>query len=312
MNVALEGYGHFHVSEREIPVSQVEILGGEQARHLEIIAKRKVDPANLVLVEHAFSAFMLSGGKVLDTSDRDIGRLLQGVHFIVGSISFATGRALEVMTAVGEEYQHEFVADTDADVDCLKELGTSAARIPITPASYVETFADAIVDERLVQDLASRRIAGVYADALGDLGPSARFFSLWRTLEFAFQSHREKDLIPLLLDYPQVRTTMEFNQAELRELRNVRGRLGHASSRDGFGEVLRADTAAIEHVGRLWCLVDWIVLSKEGPGQDARCDPLTELRAFIDRTGRIQMAGDGDGAHEWVEAWSQFSPRFRA
>jgi hypothetical protein len=311
MDVSLDDYGHFHVDEQKVPAAALEIQVEEPERYLEITATRAVDPATLVPVEHAFTAFTLSGSKVLDTTDRAVGRLLQGVHFVVGSISFATGRALEVMTAVGEGYRHEFIAESDADRKCLKELGTSAARIPLTPASYVEIFADATVDQRLIEDLASRRIAGVYADALGDLSPPARFFSLWRTLEFAFQARMERDLIPLLLAYPRVMTTMEFDQLELRELRNIRGRLGHAASRDGLSEVLRADTAAIERVGRLWCLVDWIVLSKEGPGRDARCAPLAELRAFIDRAGRMRMVGDGSGAQEWMETWSGFSPRFR-
>lgn len=311
MSITLDDFGRFFVCEQEVPSSVVEIVSGERLRNLEITGRRRVDPDKLEVVEDIFSSLGQPawGGKALDTADNDTDRLLEGVHFIVGAISFATGSELEVMTAFGDQARHEFVPQDDGDGARLAELGTRWARIPIAPTSHVEVFADAPVDGWMVQDLASRKIAGVYADALGDMSPRARFFSLWRTLEFAFEADKTKELIPLLLSYPRV-TDMEFDRKELEDLRVLRGRIGHASSRKGLGEVLTAGTEAIRRVGRLWSLVDWVVLSKEGPGKNVRCDPLAELCAFIDRSGRVKLIGGGDEARAWLEQWSERSPRF--
>jgi hypothetical protein len=311
MSVELDGYGTFDVREEQLPEGAVSIISGEVPHDLLITGEREVDPALLVTMEDIFSpSGSGDGAKVLDTSVADTDRLIEGVHFIVGSISFATGVALDVMTAFGEEFPHEFVPETDADRERLEELGTPWARIPLAATNGVEVFADALVDESFVTALASRQIVGVYADALGDLSPPARFFSLWRTLEFAFQARNEKDLIPLILGYPEV-SGMGFDLKELKDLRNLRGRLGHAVSSNGLGEILDTNTVAIHLLGRLWSLVDWIVLSKQGPGKDARCDPLAKLQAFIDRDGRVRMVGEGPPPWEWLENWSGMSPRFR-
>ena len=135
-----------------------------------------------------------------------------------------------------------------------------------------------------------------------------RFFSLWRTLEFAFQA-TGKDLVSLLLDFPQV-STMEFDGPELEGLRAVRGRLGHAVSRSGYGEVLEANTLALRQLGRLWCLVDWVVSSKTGPRRDTDSEPLAELTAFIDRDGNTRIIDPKVDPREWIESWSHYSHRF--
>jgi hypothetical protein len=312
MKIGLDDHGRFDVCEQPLPDGAIDVVTGERPRRLLIVAEREVEPARLELVDDVFTdpAALGNSAKALDTSSNDLDRLLEGVRFIVGSISFATGAALETTTAFGGEFQNEFIPESTEDRQRLAELGTRRARMPLAPTTAVETFADTRADETFITALASRQIASVYSDALGDLSPSARFFSLWRTLEFAFQA-KSKDLTRLLLDYPQV-MAMEFDRPELEDLRALRGRLGHAVSSNGFGEVLAANTMAIHHLGRLWSLVDWIVLSKPGPAPDARCDPLAELCAFIDRDGRVRMVGGGSPhPREWLESWSEMSPRFR-
>ncbi len=306
MTVELTDHGEFDV---RVEPSQEGAFSTfpEGTRHLRIIGEREVDPSQLVKVDDIFSAAGAGPGALATTAD-DGARLVEGAHFIAGAIAFATGVALQVSATFGEEFRNEFVPETDRDSECLKELGTRYARIPLAPLNVVETIGRTEVDATLIASLASRKIASVYADALGELSPSARFFSLWRTLEFAFRAEG-KNLVSALLDFPEV-PTMEFDRPELEVLRAVRGRLGHARSSSGYGEILEADALAIQHLGRLWSLVDWVVSSKLGPGRDHQCDPLAELTAYIDREGRVRMVDGEVDPVEWVESWSRHSPRF--
>jgi hypothetical protein len=305
MTVELADFGEFEVSEEPRLARAFDTSAG--TRDLRIVGARTVDPGRLIKVDDIFSRTGIGPG-VLDTIDGDVGLLVEGVDFIVGAISFLTGVPMQVMTSFGEGFRNELIPETEDDAKRLREFGTRFARISVGALNVVETIGRVEVDGPLIAALASRRIASVYADALGDLSPSVRFFSLWRTLEFAFQA-TGKDLVLLLLNFPKV-STMEFDRAELEELRAVRGRLGHAVSRSGYGEVLEANSLALRQLGRLWCLVDWVVSSKTGPGRDTDCEPLAELTAFIDRDGITKIVDPKVDPTEWIESWSHHSHRF--
>jgi hypothetical protein len=216
---------------------------------------------------------------------------------------------LPLSSTLGDTFRNEVVAETDEEGRKLEALGTRRATSPATPTSGIEVFGDAEIDSIFVGELARRGVAGLYDDVLAGARESTRFLALWRTLEFAFRAEGKK-LTDLLLGYPRV-AEMEFDRAELEELRAIRGRLSHAVSGAGLAPLHQADALALTKLGRLWSLVDWIVLSKRGTDRSADADELAPLQAFIDRGGRMKLVDDTRDPGDWLQTWSRWNPRFR-
>jgi len=124
----------------------------------------------------------------------------------------------------------------------------------------------------------------VYREAVRTDTQIGQFRELWRTLEFAFQAHGQL-LVDLLAAFPPV-VELEFDREELEDLRTLRGKISHAASRSGSTELAHSRGAVIERLGRLWSLVDRVLLTKNDASRSLVVDELRPLSAFIDRCGR--------------------------
>jgi hypothetical protein len=312
MQVELPGRGSFTVrSETEEGLGGlVDPVSEDPHRSLHIIGECPVDPAGLEPVDDISYHFDENGRKVRNKSLKgpEGDRLAEGAASIAGSISFATGVLLAVSMTLGD-FRNEVEPETAADEKVLARLGTRRAIGPMGATFGVEVFGDVPIDSAFVTELAGRGIAAVYDDVLDSSREATRFLALWRTLEFAFQAEG-KALTDLLLAYPRV-TEMGFDRVELEELRAIRGRLSHAVSRAGLAELHRADGLALSKLGRLWSLVDWIVLSKRAAESSIDTDELLPLRSYVDRDGVARLVDPADTV-ESLRSWSQWSPRFRA
>jgi hypothetical protein len=270
-----------------------------------VTAEGPVDPTGLEVVEDLGYRLDENGDEIpaLALVAPEIIILRDGALAIAGSISFALGVAIELMPAWGIGFTNEFIPDSPEEALLLEELGPRTARVPVGATTGTEVFGEASIDADFIAELARRKIPAVYLDVLGRQTPAVRFLTLWKTLEFAFQAYGQR-LVGLLLAYPRVEE-MEFDRQELEFVRALRGRLSHAASRNGLDEVSETNALAIHHVGRLWSLVDWIVISKPSPSRSLDCEPVAELAR--ERGKRVLV--DDPAVRERLRAWSEFNPR---
>jgi hypothetical protein len=312
MEMQLPGIGDFTVrTETQAGLGDLEDpLTGDPLRALHITGERSIDPGGLRLVNDLSYQLDEDGRRFPDPglTAPEANLLAEGATAIRGAISFATGVMLPLSVTLGDVYRNEVIAETAEDASRLDAMGTRRATWPADPFLGIEVFGEAEIDSSFIAELARRGIAGVYADALGSMSESTRYLALWRTLEFSFQAEK-KELTDLILAFPRV-TEMEFDRVELVKLASIRGRLSHARTRAGLAELHRADTLAHSYLGRLWSLVDWVVLSKRSADQSGDSDELAALEAFIDRNGNVRLVDGTADPFDWFRRWSEWSPRF--
>jgi hypothetical protein len=207
------------------------------------------------------------------------------------------------------EFPSRYLPDCEQDRELLEKLGDRPG-LPLSGRTGIEVFDEAVVDANFVQEVARRRAVRIYPEALHDISATATFRDLWRTLELAFQAEG-RELTRLLTEFGPVRR-LGFDREELEGLRAIRGQISHASSRLGPREVSRSETAASESLGRLWSLVDWVILSKKEASQSEEAE-LRPLAAFIRRDGSTQVEPQVDDLEAWriSYGWGA-SPRFHA
>ncbi|HET7444820.1 MAG TPA: hypothetical protein VFJ57_09200 [Solirubrobacterales bacterium] len=246
-----------------------------------------------------------SGG--IDAEEMD--SITEGALCVVGALSFATGVALEAGVFIGLEGYNRFIPEGKDDEDLLNELGTRRSSLPLQGTSGVEPFENVPIDAAFVEKLARRRSVSLYPDVLAAASPAVKFRELWRTLEFAFQAHGNS-LVGHVADFPPAQR-LGFDREELTELHVLRGRLSYAASRLGIADLRQADQEAIGSLGRLWSLVDAVILAKQDASGDLDVDELRELAAFIDRNGTSQVSDSVEKPAEWLGQYGLRSPRFR-
>lgn len=312
MEIALDPYGKFRVEESQL---MGEAFPGSDpaCSLLVIVAEKSVDPERLTLkADPIFQERDESGTDrpYMALASPEIGELAEGAGLVFSAIGFAIGIALPFGPHLSPEFPTRYLPDCREDRDLLKKLG-DFPRTPLTGRTGIEVFKSTDVDADFVQELARRRTLRIYPEALHDINPTATFRDLWRTLELAFQAEGSK-LTGLLAEFGPVKR-LGFDREELEELRAIRGQISHASSRLGPLDVSRFETAASEFLGRLWSLVDWVILSKKDASQSLEEDELRPLAAFIRRDGSTQVEPWVNNPEEWqiTNGWGA-SPRFHA
>jgi hypothetical protein len=306
ISVELPPYGAYEIKAWAEAVSPLPD-GGDDHR-LVVLAERSVDSSTLELVETPFWSDPEMTKRAQAVYSPEVGELSDGVLALVGAISFAIGVALEPAPMFGFDLPSQFFPETGAERQLLRDFGTARCHVPIAGVGGVEIFDDTVVDAALIQKLAHRHAVRVYPEVLNSNEPAAKFRQLWRVLELSFQAHG-RDLLDLLEAFPPVQR-LGFDRAELERLLVLRGRLSHAASRLGHLEVGRSSNEAAASLGRLWSLVDWVLLSKKSSSRSLDVEELEELAAYITEDGAVNVVGDIENPREWVQSWGKSGIRF--
>jgi hypothetical protein len=285
--------------------------GSNVGRWIVVAAERAVDPSTVVSVEDFFERKRADGsigpGKALTSPAVD--ELTDGASRIGGAISFAIGVALVVMTASLPGCLNNFIAETSEDEILLDALGTDIARLPLLPRTGVEISNNSPVDARLVQELAQRGAVGLYGDILAAPTAVGKFRELWRTLELAFRAHGMQ-LVDLLMKFPPT-AELGFDQRELESLLVLRGKVSHAASRGGTAALLGFEGDVLDAIGRLWSLVDRILLTKRDSSRSLDVEELRPLSAYIGSDGTVQFEANVTDRDGWIDDFGSTSVRFR-
>lgn len=286
MECALESYGCYSVRE---PLESPKFEpAGEGIQALLVVGERDVDTAGMEQVDDIFWEELPDGERRLAKAVTcpEVYEMTEGARFIAGAISFGTRVSLELSPLSDFRMPNLFTAENEEDEGLLKLLG-DRVRLPVSGPFTTDVIRGVRVDSEFVQDLAGRGTVGLYSEVLSATSPSDRYRALWRTLELAFQA-QGKDLTRLVVAFSPA-NRLGFDSTELEALLTLRGKLGHAASRRGAHDVARADREAIESLGRLWSLVDWVMATKKAASRSLAFDEIQPLAAFITREGHEQV-----------------------
>jgi hypothetical protein len=290
MILGLAPWGNFRLS----PLDRTTDLLGDRLTNPPVVieAQRTVtDIARIVTATDVFGRATLSSP--------DIDDLLDGAIRISAAISFAIGTDLSPSAADLANSANKYIAETDNDQRLLERFGIDRACLPLKASTGVDTADHYPVDAQLVEALARRGAVAVYREALRTDTSIGQFRELWRTLEFAFQAHGVQ-LVKLLASFRPV-AQLGFDRNELEALRTLRGKISHAASRSGSTELGQSGADVIERIGRLWSLVDRVLLTKKHASPSLDVDELRPLSAFIDRDGIIQFSPSISDPEDWLE-----------
>lgn len=312
MTIALDPFGEFQVEDWTWPDEEVlPTSPSPVADPLVVVGERTVDPTGMTLENDPLRLTKDEAGAfrpLKATVSPEIGELAEGAGLIFGAISFAIGVALPFGPLITPHFPNLYLPDCERDRQILTELG-GQPKMPLSGRNGTEVFDGGPVDGDFVRELARRRAVRVYPEALHDISPTATFRDLWRTLELAFQAEG-KALTKLLSQFGPAQR-LGFDLDELEDLRTIRGQISHASSRLGTREVSRSEMSAGESLGRLWSLVDWVILSKKDSSQSLEEAELRPLAAFIRRDGVTQIESQIEDPDAWHTSYGWgASPRF--
>lgn len=313
MEITLVPHGKFRVDRWSFPTPRIPSPRPFRSDALlVIVAERHVDPGGMRRAEdHVLRRKDENGdiGPAFTVDSLEIDDLAEGAGLVLGALSFSIGIALPLSSYMSEEFPSEYLPDCDSDRQLLRELG-SYPRFPLLGRTATEVFEETAVDAEFVQALARRRAVRTYPEALHETSATATLRDLWRTLELAFQAEG-RELTNLLAEFGPARR-LGFDREELEELRAVRGQISHASSRLGPRAVSQSETAANRSLGRLWSLVDWVILSKKDASRSLDEEELRPLAAFIRRDGATQIEPQVDDPETWQMTYGiGANPRFR-
>ncbi|HEX3911774.1 MAG TPA: hypothetical protein VHW67_13845 [Solirubrobacteraceae bacterium] len=290
MTIQLPPYGDFRLS----PLEGTTDLSGEPTSSPPIVidARRTVTD-----VDRIVEMVDILGRATL--SSPDIGELADGADRISSAIGFAIGTDLSTSSAELTDFPNHYLAETDDDRRLLERFGVDRACLLLLASTGVEVADHSPVDAGLIKELAQRGAVTIYREALRMETNVGQFRELWRTLEFAFQAHGPK-LVELLAAFPPV-AELGFDRTELEAIRVLRGKISHAASRAGSAQTAQSGAEVVERIGRLWCLVDRVVLTKRDASRSLDVDELRPLKAFVDRDGRVQLSPSIANPEEWLE-----------
>jgi hypothetical protein len=313
MDIALESYGRYRLDEDQEATRSGASKDGAASNQewIQIRADRHVErPSDIVVVDDIFlDGDALEKGsevpaKALTSSEVD--ELSEGASLVSAALSFAIGVPLSVSPQPFE--RNRFIAEDEDDRHLLDGIDLDRVRISHTFSSGVEVFDDCDVDAKMVGELARRGAVRVYVEAMRMGGSAARFRELWRTLEIAFQEHGKR-LTALIAEFPPAQE-LGFERKELESLLVLRGQISHASSRLGPRDVSQFEREASTHLGRLWTLVDRVILTKKDSSRSLEVDELRPLAAHIGADGYPRLAPEIDDVNFWLSSFGTRSERF--
>ncbi len=305
MEVELPRHGRFGIKWSS------EVLDGEYtalphltpaADFLFVLGECQVEPSRMEAIDDGFGP-----GKAVFAPEAD--DLTDGTFRLGGALTYVTGVGLETSVFMGLEDFNRLIPEGRADEERLRELKTVRAALPLLGSRGVEPFDNVPVTADFLGALAQSPGIGLYPDVLKATSPAVRFRELWRILEFAFQAHG-RELVDLLGEFPPAQD-LGFERGELDTLLVLRGRLSHAASREGIAELGRTQQDAIESLGRLWSLVDAVLLAKKDASRNLAVQEIQPLAAFIAQDGSIETTAAVADSADWLESWGLHSPRFR-
>lgn len=183
----------------------------------------------------------------------------------------------------------ELVPENEEESVILDGFGTNKVYSVMTLTTEVRTFSMANFDATTLGFLIARE-AGLrlYSQALDQQDRAGRFRELWRVLESAF-GEQEQELVNKLTGY-QPSIELGFSEEELRDLNVLRGRTSHAGSRAGIEEIRTVNGQAAQKVGRLKCLVEQVILTKQTWGMGTQAaERFTPLTSFIEGDGAFHV-----------------------
>jgi hypothetical protein len=313
MNIALEPYGRYRLEEdqeaaRSNPGKDRTASNKET---IQIVADRQIErPEDIVVVDDIFldGKALEKGSEVLAKAltSSEVDELSEGASLVSAALSFAIGVPLSVSP---QPFQtNHFIAEDEHDRHLLDGFGLDRVRISHTFSNGVEVFDDRDVDAEMVGELARRGAVRVYVEAMRVDGSAARFRELWRTLEIAFQGHGKR-LTALIAEFPPAQE-LGFERRELESLLVLRGQISHASSRLGPRDVSQFERDASTHLGRLWTLVDRVILTKKDSSRGLEVDELRPLIAHIGPDGYARLPSEIDDPELWFSVFGTRSERF--
>ncbi len=289
MKIELSPYGDFKLSLME---GTSDLRGDPVSRPPIVIRGQRTVARTNQIVE----APDVLGRAAL--SSPDVHELMDGAIRIGAAISFAIGINLSVSLAELPDLPNDYVANTLEDDGVLERFGTTRARLPLQATTGVEVADHSPVDAQLIRELAQRGAVTIYREALRMDTNIGQFRELWRTLEFAFQAHGA-ELVELLANFPPA-VELGFDRAELEAIRTLRNKVSHAASRAGSAETARSTAEVIRRIGRVWTLVDRVLLTKRDASPSLEVDELRPLMAFVDRDGNVQFGPSLANPEDWL------------
>jgi hypothetical protein len=192
----------------------------------------------------------------------------------------------------------ELLPETDHDRDVLAALGADQPFALLGGRLSVRTATFPTLTSEILAYLLEREVGlALYNDALSLSQPVAQFREFWRVLEAAFGEDGDA-LVELLGAFPPVQE-LGYTVTELKHLLVLRGRASHAQSSAGLVEYERVRSLVVDHIERVRCLAEQVLLTKKiwglrGLGVERLSRPMSIVRA--DGTPGLyrDMAADSD------------------
>lgn len=272
----------------ELPVAadladgaKVDLRRGSEAGSIDLTVEVPVDSSRLRL-EPASGRRTREGVEIAVVEVLETGIASVAARTAADAAAFISRTPLSLFR---KSDASELLPDKEADERLLQELGTSSALERFGVRSGV-TMRLPLVGENI--SALSERRGGIrlYADALQMGTDSGRLRELWRVLEAAFGEQGPK-LVELAAACSAARD-LEFTQAELSELKVLRGRASHASSRAGAEEIAYVERAAGEALSRVEALAEALIIRKSEWGtRSLEVEEASPRYPYVRRDGTV-------------------------
>jgi len=204
---------------------------------------------------------------------------------VADSIAFITRTA---MTVSRKSSEAELIAEDDADVACLHDLGAREVVSRLCGGSPGVWPNWPLAPENIAFLWSRPEAVRLYADALKMGTSTGRLRELWRVLEAAFGEQGKK-----LVGYVSqcdAAIEMEFSAEELEDLRTLRGRASHAQSSAGLGHAVAVEQEAARVVNRVQGLAEALIIRKVHWGdRTVAVHTLDRPLSYVRRDGSIVL-----------------------
>lgn len=209
---------------------------------------------------------------------------IQAIDF-TSTLTFLTDAPVAVNRLFGHS---ELVPEVEEDIAALASLGTRRVLEELATQLNTRTFGP-IIDPQTIEALIPKTVGlRIYADAVALNADVPKYREFWRILESAFGLHGKR-LVGALASYEPSKE-LGFDEKELSSLLVLRGQVSHAATRGGLGELLRVGGLASGHVGRLKCLAERVILTKQNWGaHDSEVQELAAATSWVEADGTIKI-----------------------
>lgn len=254
----------------------------EQEGGIQLLIDRKIDHTRLELVEVSGRYKKLPDGMeepvpTLRLVNDEAPEHILSQDFI-SALTFLTDTPITLSRPL---HSDRFVPETDEDRELVERFGTDQPYDRISVLADMRSFSLNGVTVRTITDLMPRRVGlRLYANAMKANLAVAKFRELWRILEAAFGKQDDK-LVTLLTQYEPAKK-LGFDEAEIRQLLELRGRASHTQSSAGIKELVYVDQECSSQLPRLKNLCERVILTKKSWGYPTLgTDELLPLTGFI-------------------------------